>query len=80
MEEARAEMVPASAVVNLNLLNFRKGDIENMSFLVEKLEQMVRRHGARTGRLALTDGTKRASTKDMSLVDLERHLVLTSDR
>lgn len=37
--------------------------------------EIMRRHGARTGRQALPDDTRRAIVMDMVLVEVERHLV-----
>lgn len=57
-----------------------KGKVDNVSFLIEQWEEMVRKQDGRTGRQALTDDTKRAIMMKLCPPELERHLVLNSDR
>lgn len=75
---------PASARATLNVMSKiwtpPKGKTDNLSFPIEEWEEMVRRQDQRTGRQALTDGTKKAIMMDMCPIELERRLVLNSDR
>lgn len=49
-------------------------------FLMEKREDILRRQDERTGRQAFTDETKNTIMMDMCPAELERHLILNSDR
>lgn len=69
----------ASAQAKLNL-EASQGYIENILFLIEKREEIVRRQDERTGRKALTDDTKRAAMMDMCPAGSERDLVLNPGR
>lgn len=61
-----------------NILKPPKSKLDSMSFLMEMLEERVRRQDERTDRQALTDDTKRAVMMDMYLVELEKaRLTLT---
>lgn len=42
-----------------------KGKLENVSFLIEKSEETVKRQDGRTGRQTLTDDMKRAKMMDV---------------
>lgn len=57
-----------------------KGNIETISIFLDQLQEMVCRQDEHTGRQALTDDAKRAIMMDMCPVELERHLMLNSDR
>lgn len=63
----------------ITILTLPKGRVDNMSFLIGKLEELVRRQDERTGRQALTYDTKWAVMMDMCPPEVERHLVLKSD-
>lgn len=56
-----------------------KGKVHNITFQVEKWEEMVRRRDERTARNALTDDTSKAILMDMCPAELERHLMRNSD-
>lgn len=75
---------PASALANLRLMNnilkHPKGRVDNIIFLVDKWEDMVRPQDDRTGRRSLTDETKQATLTDVCPTELERHLMFNSDR
>lgn len=75
---------PASAHANLNLMsNIHKpcrGNLENMPFLIDKREGLVRRQKEGTGHQALTDDTKSANMMDTCPDEIEHHFVPDSDR
>lgn len=56
------------------------GKVDNIVLLIEKWDEMVRRQDQSTGRQAQTDDTKRVIMMDMCLAEVERHLILNSDR
>lgn len=57
-----------------------KSRVDNIVFLIEQWEEMVRRQDARTGRQILTDDTKRAIMMDICPAEFEKHLLLNCDR
>lgn len=60
------------------ILNPPNGKIDNTSSFIAKLLEIGRRHDERIGRHALTDDTTRII--DMCPVELDRRLLLNSDR
>lgn len=75
---------PASGHANYNimsnLLKHPKGNIVNMSFFIDKSEELQRRQDERTGRQAVGDDTKTAIMMDMCRVGLERRLAFNFNR
>lgn len=78
----RFDAAPAHANLSIKseILKPPRGEIDNLSPIVEKWEEMVRRRDGRTGRQALTDDTKRAIIMDMCESELERDSEPNSDR
>lgn len=58
------------------ILKQPSGRVDNISFVIVRWEEMVRRQDERMGRQALAGDTKRAIMMDMRPAELERHLVL----
>lgn len=80
MEATRPAQAQADSNFMSNILNAPSCKTGNVSLPTEKWEEMVRRQDDRTGRLALTNYTKRAIMKETCDAKSERHTVLNSVR
>lgn len=78
--EVRSIVCAHGSQLDEQYLAATESKISNVSFLIEKWEETVRRQDERTRRQALNDDTKRAIMMDMCPPELERHLLLNSDR
>lgn len=58
----------------------QKGKVGDISFLIDNLEDMVRCQEDTTGTQAVIDGTKRAIIMDMCPAELDKHLIIRSNR
>lgn len=75
---------PAPSQANRNLtsriLKPPQDNVENISFIIEKWEEMVKRRDGGTGRQALIGDTIPTMMMDMGPAELENCTILSSDR